>query len=51
MKCRKCEKNIRVRDKEQHKRRHGLCKNCHEAEMKWIKQGFKFAIPPKRKAK
>ncbi|UNJ81201.1 hypothetical protein (plasmid) [Metabacillus dongyingensis] len=51
MECRKCEKHIRVRDKGLHNKRNGLCKKCHESEMKWIQQGLKFATPPKRKAK
>ncbi|MDQ0862326.1 hypothetical protein [Bacillus sp. V2I10] len=51
MECRKCDKYIRVRDIAQHKKRNGLCKSCHEKETKWIQQGLKFAIPPKKKAK
>jgi len=49
MKCRNCDKQIRQRNVNNLSKRLGLCKECSDFDKKWVKQGMKFAIPPKRK--
>lgn len=51
MKCRNCDKQIRVRNKSNHSDRLGLCKQCSDFDKKWVKQGMLFAQPPKPKKK